>query len=283
LALREWLPDVIQAVEPWMSQSDIDIGLRWITELDKALEENDFGILCLTPECLESLWIHYETGALSKSLNKAHVCPYLLGLEPTDIKGPLTNFQASRANKQDTLKLLQTINHAIENIGGQHLTEARLNATFEKFWPDLEASLETVLKSQQEAKKPLRSEREMLEEILRIVREQGRVTSPDSLLSEKFAKFMPCPTETHESILANDLFNEVFMKKYTSYDSYEGMEAAAKEIFGQNLSYYDLINKPEWSKFISHNTKFSSWNDMLVSAVGEWNLSKTVVRFLITS
>jgi len=216
-----------------MSQSDIDIGLRWITELDKALEENDFGILCLTPECLESLWIHYETGALSKSLNKAHVCPYLLGLEPTDIKGPLTNFQASRANKQDTLKLLQTINHAIEKIGGLHLTEARLNATFEKFWPDLEASLETVLKSQ-EAKIPLRSEREMLEEILRIVREQGRVTSPDSLLSEKFAKFMPCLTETPESIPAKDLFNEVFMKKYTSYDSYESMEAAAKEIWSKS-------------------------------------------------
>jgi len=121
-ALHKWLPDVIQAVEPWMSESDIDIGLRWITELDKVLEENDFGILCLTPECLDALWIHYEAGALSKSLNKSHVCPYLLCLEPTDIKGPLTNFQASRANKQDTLKLLQTINNAIENMGGLDCT-----------------------------------------------------------------------------------------------------------------------------------------------------------------
>ncbi len=304
LALHKWLPDVIQAVEPWMSESDIDIGLRWMTELDKSLNENDFGILCLTPECLGSLWIHYEAGALSKSLSKAHVCPYLLGLEPTDIEGPLVSFQASRANKQDTLKLLQTINHAIESTGGQPLIEARLNTAFEKFWPDLEASLGTVVSSQQEAEKPPRSEKEMLEEILRTVREQARAVSDiqkwsenmgdtakgtvsiwpsEPLRSEKLAKFMSCPTEAYENVSANDLFNDVFMKKHTKYDSIESMLAAAKETSGQNLSFYDLINKPEWSKFISDNTEFSSWNEMQVSAIGERNLSKTTLTFSISS
>jgi hypothetical protein len=89
-----------------MSDSDIDIGARWGPNLDKELEETHFGILCLTPECLESPWIHYEAGALSKFVDKAHVCPYLLGLEPSDVKGPFVNFQAAEANKTGTLKLV---------------------------------------------------------------------------------------------------------------------------------------------------------------------------------
>jgi len=111
-ALRDWLPNVIQSVEPWMSESDIDTGSRWGPDLDKELEKSHFGILCLTPESMLSTWIHYEAGALSKFVDKARVCPYLLGLQPTDIKGTLVNFQMARANKEDTLKLVQAINHA---------------------------------------------------------------------------------------------------------------------------------------------------------------------------
>lgn len=303
LALYKWLPDVIQAVVPWMSESDIDIGLRWITELDNVLEENDFGILCLTRECLGAPWIHYEAGALSKSVKKAHVCPYLLGLEPTDIKGPLANFQASRADKQDTLKLLQTINHAIETTGGPSLTDARLSTIFEKFWLDLELSLASILNSEQQANEPSRSTEDMLEEILKTVREQSRVISNFQKLSEnvedttrgigslwpseslrigKVTKLMPYQPDIHESIPAEDLFNDAFMKKYTQYNSYGNMLAAASESFGMSPNFNSLINKPEWSEFIAKNTKFSNWNDMLVSAIGEWNLSKTTVSFTIS-
>jgi hypothetical protein len=95
-ALREWLPKVIQAVKPWMSAIDIDRGARWSSDIAVELSDTSFGILCITPENLNAPWIHFEAGALSKTLEKSLVCPYLLELEPTDLKGPLVQFNAAR-------------------------------------------------------------------------------------------------------------------------------------------------------------------------------------------
>ena len=44
--LTEWLPKVIQAVKPWMSD-DIEKGDRW-QAVDSSLEQVSVGIICLT-------------------------------------------------------------------------------------------------------------------------------------------------------------------------------------------------------------------------------------------
>ena len=43
-ALRDWLPLVIQAVEPWLSESDIEKGVRWGPDISDRLEESRVGI-----------------------------------------------------------------------------------------------------------------------------------------------------------------------------------------------------------------------------------------------
>jgi hypothetical protein len=67
IALHEWIPNVIQAVEPWMSEEDIEKGSRWESKLDNELSSADFGILCMTPESAKSLWIHFEAGVLGRN------------------------------------------------------------------------------------------------------------------------------------------------------------------------------------------------------------------------
>ncbi len=49
-ALRDWLPDVIQAIEPFLSSHDIPKGARWGLELAHELEGTSVGIICLTSE-----------------------------------------------------------------------------------------------------------------------------------------------------------------------------------------------------------------------------------------
>src|SRR5437762_1129196 len=140
-AVHAWLPTVIQAAEPWMSKSDLNKGARWGTELALELQHTRVGILCLTPDNIQSPWLLFEAGALSKTLPDTFVCPLLCYLEPSDIVGPLAQFQATIAEKDDLRNLARTINGAQENDA---LSVDRLEKAFELAWPDFEAQLSSI-------------------------------------------------------------------------------------------------------------------------------------------
>ena len=127
----------------------------------------------MTKENLNENWILFEAGALSKTKD-AHVCTFLLDLKPTDIKQPLALFQHTEFEKEDVRKLTHTINQAVEDAGERSLDVKRLDTIFDRFWPDLEEKLKEIVKIQSEVRKPIRSEREILEEILETVRKQER-------------------------------------------------------------------------------------------------------------
>ena len=172
-ALRDWLLFVIHDVEPWMSASDIEAGARWNAEIAKQLEATHFGIICLTKESLNAPWLLFEAGALAKSIGKAHVCPFLVDLEPAEISGPLVQFQGVKAEKEATWKLVQSIYRALEK---HQLTEPQFRRLFDRFWPDLEEALRKLPPST--VKTPsARSDRSILEEVLETVRGLARSTS----------------------------------------------------------------------------------------------------------
>jgi hypothetical protein len=64
------------------------------------LEQCRVGIICMTPENLESRWILFEAGALSKT-KEAHVCTLLVGLTPAEVKPPLAQFQHTMMERAD--------------------------------------------------------------------------------------------------------------------------------------------------------------------------------------
>src|SRR5437764_8405785 len=131
-ALRYWLPKVIQAIQPWMSSSDIEKGTRWRTDIASELEQSSIGIICLTPENLNSSWLHFEAGALSKQQQNTYVCTFLYELEPADVREPLAQFQNTKAQRDDVKKLIQTINNS---LGDMKLPDAEMNESFDVWWP----------------------------------------------------------------------------------------------------------------------------------------------------
>ena len=150
-ALREWLPAVLQPINPWLSSTDINAGARWQNEVELQLQESRAGIICLTPENLSTPWLLYETGALSKVMGNSCICPYLLGFTPSDLTFPFAQFQATTATRSDTYKLLQMLNHL---LGKDSIDEGTLHRVFDKWWPDLEHILSGIGASKPSKIKP---------------------------------------------------------------------------------------------------------------------------------
>lgn len=204
--LRDWLPNVIQAIKPWMSDVDIDKGSRWSKDIALQLEESKVGIICLTPENLEAPWILFEAGALSKSLEKTYVCPFLFKIDPSDIKGPLVQFQATKANKNDTQKLLHTINQALE---GEAIPKEKLDEAFEVWWPKFEQNLENI-PDIETIKEPKRSDREILEEILELVRTQTR--GKKNYFNKDYLDFPDIKLAVEDDLIKRERFLESLMR-----------------------------------------------------------------------
>jgi hypothetical protein len=168
-ALRGWLPDVLQFSDPWMSAGDIEKGARWASEIARELEVTRVGVICLTPENLRSPWILFESGALSKTTEDTYVCTYLHGLTKTDLTPPVSQFQATEAEKEDTRKLVRSINQA---YSASPLSQEQCDRAFERCWPELERHLTDIMAAMSGHRQtaPARSDRAILEEVLEITR-----------------------------------------------------------------------------------------------------------------
>jgi TIR domain len=173
-ALRDWLPNVFQNVEPWLSTSDIDKGAMWRSVIERQLQESNFGLICLTPENLKSLWLHFEAGALSKK-EESRLCTYLYDLKFENVKDPLSQFHHTEATEGDTKKLLNTINKAMPNDAS--LAQERLDKAFQMWWPELEKMLSGI-QIPSAPPPPERNERDMISEILNRVRALESVLVP---------------------------------------------------------------------------------------------------------
>ncbi len=139
--LHDWIPSVLQSVEPFLSSTDIAKGSRWSDHIAKKLEECGFGIIVLTPQNLSAPWILFEAGALSKMVGISHVAPLLIGVDVVDVKLPLSQFQNVLLNADDLLRLVMTINKASPSP----ISEVVLERSFKALIPDFMESAKRVV------------------------------------------------------------------------------------------------------------------------------------------
>ncbi len=115
-------------------------------------------------------------------MDKSLVCPYLVGLDHAELRFPLAMFQAALANKSETNRLVHTIN---KSLVGNALPQEQLNETFELWWPKLEEKL-SMAPIPSELPEP-QSEKEMLHELVTLIRYQVLERRPEDRISEFIA------------------------------------------------------------------------------------------------
>jgi hypothetical protein len=201
VVFRDWFPSVIQSLVPYVSSEDIDKGARWSTDIATELEDSTFGILCVTKENLTAPWLTFEAGALSKTMDKSFVSPFLFNIKRSEVDGPILQFQSTVFEKEDIKKLLKTLNKA---CGEEKLTDERLDKAFEVWYPTLEDELnkiqEPIVAGEVEEKgnnEPPANE--ILEEILELSRlNQKLLRSPDSRYAKEIEQMSMMLMELRE-------------------------------------------------------------------------------------
>lgn len=201
IIFRDWLPSVIQSIVPYVSSEDIDKGARWSTDIAKELDNSTFGILCVTKENVHAPWLTFEAGALSKTMEKAAVSPFLFDIKRSEVSGPILQFQSTIFERDDIKKLVASLNRA---CGAEVLSDDRLEKAFQVWYPTLETQLNELLQSPPSIslaseEEPIESSSDILEEILDLTRNnQKLLRNPDGefvkevesikLVLEKIAK-----------------------------------------------------------------------------------------------
>lgn len=171
-ALRDWIPKVLQSVKPYFTPDDIEKGSRWAKDIEQELVSSKLGIICLTQDNQNNPWILFEAGALSKNLEESKVCPILFNLETTELKGPLASFQATKFNKADVRKLLESLNSSCDD---SKLDQKCLDETFEMWWPQLDKTVKDIFQHEQtDSKAKKRGDRDIIEEILDLARSNAK-------------------------------------------------------------------------------------------------------------
>lgn len=180
IALRDWLPEVIQEVSPWMSSMDIGKGERWSDTIATELADTNQGLICVTRENQYEAWLNFEAGALAKTLPDAKVRPILLGVQPHEVIGPLAQFQATRIeDEEDVRKLVASLNAECS----KPLEYERLERSFARTWSSFAGSLTTISTTdRKEDSGDQRAVDDMVKELLGITRSiQRGLTSSQSV------------------------------------------------------------------------------------------------------
>ncbi|WP_083396050.1 toll/interleukin-1 receptor domain-containing protein [Frigoribacterium sp. MCBA15_019] len=182
-AVAEALKDSLEIVcnghvQVFVSSLDIAKGDRGLTAIASSLSATDYGLVVVSRANQNAPWINFEAGALGRAL-EARVATVLVDLLPSDLTGPVQQFQATQLRHDEDLKrLLREIAGQANGAQNPHALEVLIKSVFD----GLSSSWRP--QSHEQPSEPQRDVGEMVAEIVSKVRSidkrLNRIPDPSS-------------------------------------------------------------------------------------------------------
>lgn len=189
--LKKWIPCIIQSATVFYSSEDIEKGERWNAKVLSESEETNYGIVCLTQENVNAPWINFEAGALAKNIAQSKVSTLLINLQPSEVNGPLSTFQATTiSSKEDFWKLIEGINNSSEAPVDEKILETSYNALWEPINNDINKIISEYRPADpKKGKNSAGQSFQVLEELVQLVRNQNMLlNTPEALLPPEYIR-----------------------------------------------------------------------------------------------
>lgn len=255
--LNKWIPCIIQSVEVFFSPEDIEKGDNWDKTISTELSECKYGIICLTADNTAAPWINFEAGAIAKSLD-SKVTALMINIKPSDIKGPLSRYQATKFEKEDFFQLITSINKVLETP----LDSSRLQNTFDTMWMSLEKeampiieqySKKSRIKLNKDGNKD-QSENEPIEEILQLLRNQSTILSnPEKIFPIEYLDYVFRRLNERNRDLYSD--NEMFIEEIIRYLDSVLEQVRMMPKHTATYEFLRMINLDGFFQILFHNVK----------------------------
>lgn len=237
---NEWIINVLPTVKTYISTEQIGPGDRWSESIGKGLETNFMGIFFMVEENINSPWLNFEAGAISKNIEGSKVIPLLHHMKPEQINGPIAQFQAKLIHERaDILGIVKQINNGITDE--RKINNEILIKLFDKWYPDFVEGYDKFctdnperVETNGEKSSNLLDSTDQIGEILNIVRSLIR-TEPKSINPpERNTKRIRISTDNsirvdiRECLGVYDLENIIKFRKDTNFKRLLGEEIREK-------------------------------------------------------
>lgn len=262
---NEWISNVLPTVKTYISTQQIGPGERWSENIGKGLETNFMGIFFMVEENVNSPWLNFEAGAISKNIDDSKVIPLLHKMKPEQVSGPMAQFQSKQIDKEDDIfNIVKQINNGIRDE--RRIDNEKLKTLFEKWYPDFVKAYDKFQvenpapeKDEDKNSSALMDSGDQIGEILNIVRNLKRSDLKPEFIDRNYFK---------ENIIkekAERRFRQDIIETLSIYSEEKIIELLNQDGFRNALSSKVLSQYPNFSK--SHIN--SIINDEAIKLIAE--------------
>ncbi len=238
-SIKKWLPCFINMVDVFFSPDDIEKGENWDNKIAKELSECKYGIICLTKENVTAQWINFEAGAIAKTLD-SRVATLMVNINPSDVKGPLSRYQATKMEKDDFFQLVENINNQCDTPVNKEVLKNTFDGLWDKMMEDLLGAVNNYKRDIGAKNKKEINNAEAIEEILQLVRGQSAIINdPTKLLPQDYIRYT-LKESYADNRKIDEFFDALYMhtRKFIS-EQYSNEEITEVKPFVRN--YMDMI------------------------------------------